>query len=91
MRIAKSLCCAVAAAMLLSVSAGAALAQDDAGIRKRVSSLRDAVNSANAAAASQLWTADGTYLDEDGNRFAGRDAVQKNVCRRVCIGQEAER
>jgi uncharacterized protein (TIGR02246 family) len=59
--------------------AGAAFAQadDTAVVRSRVGALRDAVNKADATAAASLWTLDGTYLDELGVRFLGRDAVKK--------------
>lgn len=78
MRIAKSLFCAVVSAFLLcSTASTAAATHDDGGVHKSVTTLRDAVNSANADAAASLWTLDGTYLDENGVRFAGRDSVRK--------------
>lgn len=78
MRIAKSLFCAVVSAfMLCGTPSIAAVTHDDGGVRKSVTSLRDAVNSSNADAAAGLWTLDGTYLDEDGVKWAGRDSVRK--------------
>ena len=41
------------------------------------SAFAKAFNAGNAKAVAALWTADGDYVDEDGNAFRGRDAIEK--------------
>jgi len=81
MRIRKYLVLSLAALALsagsVSNAATTATSPDHATVRARVNVLRDAVNRRDATAAAALWTLDGTYLDEEGNRFTGRDALQK--------------
>jgi uncharacterized protein (TIGR02246 family) len=68
------------AALSLSLIIAAPLAwaapEDDA-VRHVVSALADAVNKRDAGAAANLWTLDGTYIDDAGARFAGRDSLRK--------------
>ena len=63
-------------ALFLSVPVGWA-APDDEAVRHVVSVLADAVNKRDAVTAAELWTLDGTYIDDTGARYAGRDAVRK--------------
>jgi uncharacterized protein (TIGR02246 family) len=62
---------------VVALTANAWAAGDSVGVIERVHALRDAVNKHDAAAAAGLWTLDGSYLDDEGNRFSGRDALQK--------------
>lgn len=76
MRIVKHFIVALSAFCVCAIGAIAAT-DDAAALRSKVTALRDAVNKADAASAAALWSLDGTYLDEYGVRFAGRDAVQR--------------
>jgi uncharacterized protein (TIGR02246 family) len=52
-------------------------ASDDDAVRHLVTALADAVNKRDAGSAAALWTLDGTYVDDAGARYAGRDALRK--------------
>ena len=46
-------------------------------IRKSSHAFEEAFNKADAKAVAALWTIDGDYVDETGQVFAGRDAIEK--------------
>jgi|HubBroStandDraft_6_1064221.scaffolds.fasta_scaffold06920_7 uncharacterized protein (TIGR02246 family) len=46
-------------------------------IRKAAQEFDAAFNSGSADKIAALWTADAEYVDEDGRRYAGRDAIKK--------------
>ena len=46
-------------------------------IRKAASDFDQAFNSGNAEKVAGLWTVDAEYIDEDGQRFVGRDLIKK--------------
>lgn len=48
-----------------------------AAIRKQSDSFVTAFNKKDAKAIAQLWTKDGEYIDEKGERFIGREAIEK--------------
>lgn len=48
-----------------------------AAIRAEAQAFVDAFNQGDAQAVAALWTTDGEYVDEAGQRFAGRDAIEK--------------
>jgi uncharacterized protein (TIGR02246 family) len=50
---------------------------DEDAIKNQISALRGAVSSAQPAAVAALWTADGTYIDQNGRRFVGRTELEK--------------
>lgn len=55
----------------------AASQSPEAAVRARISDLKSAVTTNNAKAASGLWTENGRYVDEDGNLYVGRAALEK--------------
>lgn len=50
---------------------------DLAAIHAASDAFVDAFNKGDAKAVAALWTEDGDYIDESGNAFAGRDAIEK--------------
>jgi uncharacterized protein (TIGR02246 family) len=52
-----------------------------APLRQSAQVFTDAFNRGDAKAVAALWTKDGEYIDETGNRFAGRDAIEKEYAR----------
>jgi len=46
-------------------------------VRKAASDFDKAFNSGDAEKVAGLWTADAEYVDEDGQRLAGRDSIKK--------------
>jgi uncharacterized protein (TIGR02246 family) len=46
-------------------------------VRKAGQDFDDVFNSGNAEKVAALWTADAVYVDEDGRRYRGRDAIKK--------------
>src|SRR5262245_56205745 len=58
-----------------------AAGKDDAArlapLRQSAQVCREAFNRGDAKAVAALWTKDGEYIDESGQRFPGRDAIQK--------------
>jgi uncharacterized protein (TIGR02246 family) len=46
-------------------------------VRKAATDFDQAFNSGNAEMVAGLWTADAEYIDEDGQRFAGRDLIKQ--------------
>ncbi len=46
-------------------------------VREQSKAFVEAFNKADAKAIAQLWTTDGEYIDDSGNRFVGRDAIEK--------------
>lgn len=55
--------------------------KNQAAIRQSAQAFTDAFNRGDAKAVAALWTKDGEYIDETGNRFAGRDAIEKEYAR----------
>jgi uncharacterized protein (TIGR02246 family) len=49
----------------------------DTAIRAQISAMTQNLGSGDAKALSALWTENGTYIDEDGNVFKGRPALEK--------------
>lgn len=52
-------------------------ARELAVIRQSAQAFSEAFNRGDAKAVAALWTKDGEYIDELGNRFVGRDAIEK--------------
>jgi uncharacterized protein (TIGR02246 family) len=49
----------------------------DTAICAQINTLTKTLASGNASSVSALWTENGTYIDEDGNVFKGRSALEK--------------
>jgi uncharacterized protein (TIGR02246 family) len=49
----------------------------DQAVRKVAMDFDQAFNSGNAEKVAALWTVDAEYVDEDGQRYAGRDLIKK--------------
>src|SRR5262245_42924964 len=54
-----------------------ALAGEEKAIRQTAEAFMKAFNAGDARAVAALWTADGDYVDEHGEVFRGRDAIEK--------------
>jgi uncharacterized protein (TIGR02246 family) len=54
---------------------------DEAAIRQSAAAFREAFNRGDAKAVAALWTTDGDYIDEDGQRFQGRAAIEQEYAR----------
>lgn len=50
---------------------------EEAAIRRSAVAFREAFNRGDAKAIAALWTADGDYVDEEGQRFQGREAIEQ--------------
>src|SRR4051812_18219429 len=50
--------------------------EDEKAIRATAEAFTQAFNRGDAKAVAALWNADGEYVDEDGSRFQGREAIQ---------------
>jgi uncharacterized protein (TIGR02246 family) len=50
----------------------------DAAIKAKLADLQNAVATGNSKAMAALWTDDGRYVDDDGNEYIGRTALEKN-------------
>lgn len=50
---------------------------DDTAIRAQIDAFTDNLAKGNASSLSALWTENGSYIDEDGNVFQGRSALEK--------------
>jgi uncharacterized protein (TIGR02246 family) len=61
-----------------STDAAAAPVSRDAAIRAQLDALKNGVSTGNAKAMAGLWTEDGRYVDDDGNEYVGRTALEKN-------------
>jgi uncharacterized protein (TIGR02246 family) len=68
-----ALCAAIQSASILAQETGDQLA----AIRSGSEVFVKAFNQADAKAIAALWTEDGEYIDEMGERFVGRDAIEK--------------
>jgi uncharacterized protein (TIGR02246 family) len=64
-----------------NVSGNAASDSADVAIRKTAEAFTAAFDRGDAAAIAALWTVDGEYLDGEGNRFAGRGAIERQYAR----------
>jgi uncharacterized protein (TIGR02246 family) len=53
----------------------------DTAIRKTADAFATAFDRGDAAAIAALWTIDGDYRDGEGNRFVGRDAIERQYAR----------
>ncbi len=60
----------------LAQNVASAVNPDEAAIRKSAADFVAAFKRHDAKAIAQMWTADGDYVDEAGQRFAGRDAIE---------------
>jgi len=56
-------------------------ASDQAAIRQHARDFVDAFNRQDAQALAALWTADGQYIDEAGQVYAGRSAIEDEYAR----------
>lgn len=52
-----------------------------ATIRQSAQAFADSFNRGDAKGVAALWTKDGEYIDEAGNRSAGRDAIEKEYAK----------
>jgi uncharacterized protein (TIGR02246 family) len=52
-------------------------AKDIAALEATARAFTDSFNRGDAKAVAALWTRDGEYIDESGQRFEGRDAIEK--------------
>lgn len=52
---------------------------DEASIRQAIASYVDAFNRGDAAAVAAHWAEDGEWISPDGNRFRGRQAIEKEL------------
>jgi uncharacterized protein (TIGR02246 family) len=52
--------------------------QDGDAIKKQAMTFIEAFNKGDARAVAEAWTPDGDYTDQDGHRFQGREAIEKN-------------
>src|SRR6202034_1271237 len=50
---------------------------DDTAIRAQIDAFTENLAKGNASSLSALWTENGSYIDEDGNVFQGRSALEK--------------
>lgn len=68
-----------AEAQQLPLGAAGATAQrsEEVAIRKVAEDFTEAFNRGDAAAIAQHFTGDGVYIDADGQRFVGRESIQK--------------
>jgi len=64
-----------------NLSGNAASDSADVAIRKTADAFTAAFDRGDAAAIAALWTVDGEYLDGEGNRFAGRGAIERQYTR----------
>jgi len=53
------------------------VSSDEDAIKSQMMALRDAVSSAQAKAVADLWSTDGSYIDQNGQLFAGRAELEK--------------
>jgi uncharacterized protein (TIGR02246 family) len=60
-----------------AASAANDAASADAAIRATAVAFTEAFNRADAKAVAQLWTADGEYVDDEGQRITGHEAIEK--------------
>lgn len=51
---------------------------EEATVRALLASLKNCVGTADAVTMAQLWTEDGRYIDETGQQYKGRVALEKN-------------
>jgi len=57
---------------------GAEIEAEEAAIFKAAEGFVEAFHRGDAKAVAACWTADGDYVDDRGNHFAGREAIEKN-------------
>lgn len=60
-----------------ALSAAAARAAQIDAVKASAQAFADAFNKHDAKAVAALWTDDGEYIDETGQRFEGREAIEK--------------
>lgn len=51
---------------------------DEAAVREQLSALKASVIKGDGKAMANLWTADGRYIDDQGNAYQGRNSLEKN-------------
>jgi uncharacterized protein (TIGR02246 family) len=59
-------------------------------VRKAASDFDQAFNTRNADKVADLWTADAEYIDEDGQRYVGRDVIKKEYAEFFAANPQAK-
>jgi uncharacterized protein (TIGR02246 family) len=59
-------------------------------VRKAAANFDQAFNSGDAEKVAGLWTADAEYVDEDGERYAGRDVIKKEYSEFFVVNPHAK-
>ena len=66
-----------AAAPFKEAASAKAPSPAEVAVRKAASDFDQAFNAGSADKIAGLWTADAEYIDEDGQRYVGRDVIKK--------------
>lgn len=72
------------------VSESAETSEDLAAIRAGSQVFVDAFNGRDAKAVAELWTKDGEFIDDNGDRHAGRDAIANAYTEQFSDGSDAK-